>query len=271
VKKDDVFLPVLRRIDRDGKADEDGIREVPWTYLILNELGDIPKCGFISHTRRPLAARRRGRVDYIALRLPRERSETILRAHAREDENRPLIGYQVYMQDGPEAERQLVGATGPDGRLSIPPGESPVLMVYIKSGSQLVAKLPIASGAQRELDVPLLDETPRLNAEAKLGLLREDLIDLVAQRQILIARINAAIDQKNFDAAPGLIEKLERLPARAIFDRQLRQLEQSSRSDVPMVQKRIDQIFADTRTVLAAFLNPREIQEVKTRLANARK
>lgn len=283
VREDDIFLPVLRRLDREGETDEDGIRAVPWTYVILTEVGEKTEGVFVSHTRRPLATRRRGRVERMAIRLPRQTGAATLRAHAREDKQRPLVGYQVYVQDNLDveqllagksakaAERVLAGATGPDGRLTIEPGESRVLLAYIKSGSQLVAKLPIVPGAGKELDVPLLDETPRLEAEAKLGILREDLIDLVARRQIFIARIDDAIDEENYDLATSLIERLERLPARALFDRKLRQLEQASKSNVEMVQKRIDRIFADTRTVLAAFLNQREVQEVKSRLANARK
>ncbi|TWT35650.1 hypothetical protein KOR34_05440 [Posidoniimonas corsicana] len=271
IRPDDILQPVLRQLDRDGAATAEGIRDVPWTYLLVGEAGDNPTAKFVSHTRRPLPSRRRGRVERLAVRLPRRSAPITLRAHAKADPARALVGYQVFIQDGEDAEREPAGATGPDGRLVIEPGEAPILMAYIKSGSQLVAKVPVAPGSVDEMDVPLLDETTRLNAEAKLGILREDLIDLVAQRKILIARIDAAIEAKNYDQAVRLITDLERLPARAIFDRQLRNLEQSSTSDVPMIQKRIDRIFADTRSVLAAFLNPSEIQGVKSRLANARK
>ncbi|WP_146587628.1 hypothetical protein [Posidoniimonas polymericola] len=272
VRKGDVMLPVLRQLDRDGAATAEGIRDVPWTYLLVGEDQDSgPTARFVSHTRRPLSSRRRGRIERLAVRLPRRSAPITLRAHSKEDESRPLVGYQVFVQDGDDAERKLVGATGPDGRLTIEPGEHPILMAYVKSGSQLIAKLPITPGSTDELEVPLLDETTRLNAEAKLGILREDLIDLVARRKILIARIDAAIAAKNYEGASRLVTDLERLPARALFDRQLRQLEQSSTSDTAMIQQRIDRIFDDTRSVLAAFLNPREIQLVKNRLANARK
>ncbi|MCA9239015.1 MAG: hypothetical protein KDA37_02395 [Planctomycetales bacterium] len=270
VREGDVFVPVLRRAERDGTIAEDGVRPVPWTYVRLTEVGEQTAGQFVSHTRVPIAGRRRGRVDYLAIRLPRETSPITLRAHARDREDKPLAGYQVYTQDG-DAERVYAGATGPDGRLTIPPGKDRILMAFIKSGTQLVAKLPVVPGAEREMSVPLLDESVRLEAEAKLGILREDLIDLVAQRKLTIARIDAAIDEKDLGQAAKLINQLERLPGRALFDRQIRQLEQQSRSDVPMVQQRIDRIFSDTRIVLAAFLSPREIQEVKLRLSEAQK
>lgn len=273
VREGDVFLPVLRRAERDGTIAEDGVRPVPWTYVRLTETGEQPAGEFVSHTRVPIAGRRRGRVDYLAIRLPRETAPITLRAHARSDEAKPLAGYQVYIQDGQsdDAQREYAGATGPDGRLTIRPGDNRILMAYIKSGTQLVARLPIVPGAERQMQVPLLDESVRLEAEAKLGILREDLIDLVAQRKLYIARIDAAIEEKELDQAARLIEQLDRLPGRALFDRQIRQLEQQSKSDVPMVQNRIDRIFNDTRIVLAAFLSPREVQAVKLRLSEARK
>lgn len=267
----DVYEPILRRIDREGQPVENGVQPVPWTYFLLTEPGDPATADVYSHTRRPLGARRRGRVEYLAVRVPQSREATTLRLHAREDASRPLIGYQVFVQDGPEAEREPIGATDAQGTIPIAPGEWPIQLAYVKCGGQVVAKLPVAPGAEQRLDVPLLDETPRLNVEAKLGLLREELIDVVARRQILIARIDGAIDQGDLDKAVRLQRELEQLPGMRQFRSRIRSQRQSVRTDNPSVQQRIDQMFADTERVLNAFLGQREITEVQMRIADARK
>ncbi|MEM9185498.1 MAG: hypothetical protein AAGB00_03270 [Planctomycetota bacterium] len=303
----DILLPVLRRTNREGELVEDGIRVAPWTFLRQVEAataepvtsagvsvgvgeeagGDAegdpetgatnageadrpsPRAAIYSHTKRPFGIRRRGRVEYYGIVLRNTGVTTRIHLHVRDKPDQPLSGYQAYVQDGDDAERVLVGATDADGLITIDPGDAAVPMVYIKSGSQLVAKSPAPVGAVAQIDIPLLDERSRLQAEAKLSLLKDEVFDLIARRSILAARIRNAIDQGDKDNARKLLAVLDGMPGRAQFSQKLQRTQQQAKSDDPLVQKRIDKLFGDTAIVIGAFLGTSEVDKLRREIDGA--
>lgn len=265
-----VLAPILRRTDREGNVVEDGIRQVPWTYFVIAESTEddtgVPATVY-SHTQRPFGTRRRGRVEQYALLLRDSDTPTHIRLHVKGDQTKPLPGYQAFQQDGLDGEREPVGSSDADGLIPVARGEQPIQVVYIKSGSQLVAKAPVPVGAVRQVEIPLLDERRRLDAEAQLGLLREELIDVIARRSILAAQIRNALDADDRDGARKLLIELEGMDGRTQFERKLNRVQQRAKSDDPVVQKRIDQQFSDTLIVLGAFLGPGQIDELRAEVA----
>lgn len=261
-----VLLPVLRRTDREGNVVEDGIRQAPWTYFVIAEPtgdgGGVPATVH-SHTQRPFGARRRGRVEQYALLLRDTGEPTHIRLHTRGDETKPLPGYQAFQQDGPDGERLPIGSSDSDGLIPIQRGEHPIQVVYIKSGSQLVAKAPAPVGAVREVTIPLLDERRRLDAEAQLGLLREELIDVIARRSILAARIRNELENGGRDNARKLLQQLEQMDGRTQFERKINRVQQRAKSEDPVVQQRIDKQFSDTLIVVGAFLGADQIEQLR--------
>ncbi len=278
VAPDDVFRTVLIRMDRAGVPVEGGTTEVMWTYLVVRPPGDAQgdeatgddpadvTADVFSHTRRPFGVRRRGRVDQLAIRLPRTQGPSELRLVSRGENPRPLVGYEVFAQDGINDEKPSIGKTGLDGAIVVPPGDSRIQTVWVKSGTQLAAKIPIATGADPLIVAPLLDESKRLDAEARLGLLREQLIDLVAERSILAARIEKAIEARDFKSARTLIADFRKLAGRAEFNIQIDREEEQSKADDPLVQGRIDKLFADMKSVLGAFLGGDDINRLERSL-----
>jgi hypothetical protein len=116
----------------------------------------------------------------------------------------------------------------------------------------------------------LVDDRKRLEAEAKLVGIREELIDLVARRSILAARTRAKIKANDLKAANNLVRELEGMPTATEFEQQrIRQQERLIESDDPRIQQRIEKLFNDTRDVLAEFLPPGLVQELKRDIAAA--
>ena len=269
----DVLLPVLRRTDREGNVVENGVQEAPWTYFLFadDQRGsDLrSRARIYSHTKRPFGTRRRGRVDHFAILLRRDEHPTKIHLHVRQQPDEPLAGYQAYVQDGDNAPRELLGVTNDDGVITVERGAAPIQIVFIKSGSQLVAKAPTPVGAVDQIDIPLPDERKRLEAEAKLGLLREELIDLIARRSILAARIRDDIRKGEKQRAREMLNKLDGMPGRAQFSLRLNRVKQQSKSDDPQVQARIDKLFNDTAIVLSAFLGTGEVNKLRRELAAA--
>lgn len=269
----DILLPVLRRTDREGSVAENGIQAAPWTYLEITEPA-VGKEGAVailqSHSKRPFGGRRRGRTEYYALLLHNSGMPTRLHLHVRDTPETPLAGYEAYAQDGADGTRNLIGVSDANGIIEVPAGESPIQMVYIKSGSQLVAKTPAPVGAVSQIDVPLLDERQRLEAEAKISLLQEEIVDLVARRNILAARIRKAIKDKKIDAAQALLDELDGMPGQRQFEQKLNRMRQQARSSDKVVQKRIDKLFNDTAIVLGAFLTTTEADKLRSELSKLR-
>jgi hypothetical protein len=280
LKPGDVFLPVLRRTTRSGKLAEGGIQVIPWTYLEVAASDDEKIVARIhSGNRRPFGRRRQGRVEQVAIGLCAEPAETVLRLHSRTAPDKPLIGYQVFSQkpvaeDSDPSSSQAVlqlGMTDRHGLLSIPPGETRVRILQIKNGGQLLARLPVVPGAMPQIDVPLPDDDPRLAAEAKLAALREELVDVVARRNILMARARQKIKQRDIEAARKLLSDADQLPGRSQFNLTLTTAARTLRSKDPQIQRRIDQLVEATQTVMNQFLDLRPLHQLHDELRAARK
>jgi hypothetical protein len=270
VKPGDVFVPYLRRTGRNGELAENGVTTVPWTYIEATEGADkLIKFHVTSGSRRPFGARRQARVEQLALAVRPAESPTILTLHARKNEKKPLIGYEVLAQTDPKAPPVSTGFSDAAGQVRIPPGKTPVEMLQIKHGGQLLARLPVAPGAEREVRVPLPDDDARLAAEARLAAVREDLIDVVARRNILISRARQKIDKKDFAGAETLLRSLDDLPGRSQFELTLSSSARAIQSDDPQIQRRIEQMFQATKSLSAQFLDVKPISQLHDALREA--
>jgi hypothetical protein len=291
-KPGDVFLPILRRTSRGGQLVENGIQTVPWTFVEVvegrgrahftesaeqNVPGPVSEANpqttaqIHSGTRRPFGIRRQGRVEQVAIALRADPAYTVLRLHSRVSEDKPLAGYEIFAQSDPEKPDALtrLGTTGRDGKIEVPAANQRVRTLIIKNGGQLLARLPVVPGAQPELDVPLPDDDARLAAESLLSAMREDLIDVVARRNILMARTRQKIKSKDFDAAQKLILEINQLPGRAQFNTEITNAKRRTRSDDPRIQRRIDQLFEGTQAALTQYLDTRPINELTDELRDA--
>lgn len=304
VKPGDILRPVLRRVDRTGLPVEDGIQSTPWTFFSVNETNeakptesdneaepdettggesetaeaskpaDVAKLSdatIYSHTRFPFSARQRGRVEQLALKVNVADADTRLRLHARDDSEVPLVGFKVFTRNAGEEASTLVGKTGRDGSIAIPPGKSPIQIAFVQSSGQWIAKIPLVPGADGVIEAPLVDDRKRLEAEARLVGIREELIDMVARRNILAARARSKIKAKDIEGAERLIRELEDIPTATEFEQQrIRQQERMVESSDPRVQARISKLFNDTRDVLAEFMAPGLVQQLKRELIASR-
>ncbi len=270
-----IFRPVLRRTNREGQPVEGGIQPVAWTYLRVDPVKSMPTskpttATIHSHTARPFGLRRRGRVDQLATLVRAGQEETHLRLHARDQKDIPLGGFLVYQRNVGQKEPKLIGKTNRNGVVTIPRGETSIQIVLVQSSGQWIAKIPVVPGSDRRVEAPLLDDRKRLEAEAKLTAIREELIDIVARRNILAARTRIKIKQHDLEGARALVKTLERLPTASEFEqRRIRKQERLIQSKDRRVQARIEKLFSETRAVLAEFLTPGLVQELKGEIATA--
>lgn len=266
----DAFLPLLRRSDRSGKLMEKGIQAVPWTYLTLAETNDAGWLGAVhSGMRRPFGVAKRGQIEQVAIGIGATTGDTRLRFHARTDAKEGLAGYEVF-RELPDGETARIGVTDRDGMIDVPPSGERVSMLLLRSDGQVLAKVPVVNGTAGVQQTPIADNVTRLQAQAEAQVVREELIDLVARRAIMMGRVKSMLKKGRIDDAKELMAQLDEMPSPSVFGRSIdNAARRIQRSDDPTVQKRIDSLFSSTRDMLGKFLSTRDVTNLKNEVYNA--
>jgi hypothetical protein len=169
-----------------------------------------------------------------------------------------------------ESEPQLLGVTDYDGAVEIPPGDKPVRVVYIKSGAQPLAKLPIMPGLEAEQTIQLADDSVRLDAEAAVVTMQRSYMDAVTRRQLLAMRIRKAVEKRQFASAENLIDELRTMKTRNDFTTQLEFRRRDFEASDDRTERRIDGLFADARAMFNQHLDPRLVEQLSQEMTRAR-
>ncbi len=261
----DVLRPVLRRNDRRGEPRPGGIQVLDWTYLLARERQEhLLECDVYSAMRNPLGGRSSPSLERFALKVRPRASSTLLRLVTRDTPgSEPLAGYTIFARP-PVAEAAgsgttsvRLGVTDWRGLLRIERAESPLRILYVKNGRQLLARLPLVPGAEDIQTIALPSDDTRLEAEAFVRGIENRVMDLVARREILAARIRARIRDGKLAEARQYLEELKTLPTKDDFEALLVSHRQSGAlaADERQLQ-RIDQMLNGARILLARHLNP---------------
>lgn len=280
VRQAETFQPVLRRNDRTGKLAPGGISAVPWTYIQITDSDWQQLSGQISSGfRQPLPGRRNVRTQRIALGLRPAASSTLLRVVDETDPSRPLAGYEIYAKpDDPESEPQLLGMTDPAGRLAITattPGG--LRLLYVRSGGNLLARLPLVPGHKADVTAGVANDQPRLMAEGFVEGWRDQLVDTMARRQLLAQRIERRIAAGDVAAAQRWLTELRasRTMGELAFELRSAKGEFITEPNLdPQIKRRIDQLFnagqrliAQDRSLLIEADLARRLEQTQQRAA----
>jgi hypothetical protein len=293
----DVLLPILRTNDRYGKPMPGRISEIPWTLLqVTARSRDNPSvlnCSIHSGMRSPIRGRVSARRQRFAmlLRPAGECTDLVVEGRARQRDEVPprLAGLEIYskippveppQEKGPEEEQleekrnppEFLGYTDWRGKLRIPPTkDGEMRLLYVKNGGQLLARLPIVPGASPMQLAQVPDDNPRLQAEGQIRGLSGEIMDLVAQRQILAIRIRKRIEEGKLDEAEDLLDDFRSLKTRSDMQKSLDQQRQRQLpSPYSSVQTRIDQLYGETRSMLGKYLDPVLAGQLTQELRQAR-
>jgi len=269
VNQGDLFQPLYRYNDREGKPRR--ITTIPFTYLrVENITQGEAHCQLHSGIRSPLSSRRRGRVKQLALGIVPPQSSTSVTLHARGDVKQILPGYDIYQSADGTAPAQWIGRTDWRGELPIPPSDSPLRILLVRSGGELLARVPIVPGLQAKLSVPVPDNTQKLHAESFLKGFQEDLIDLVTRREVFLAQARSHLQAQRLEEAQQLLEKLRLLKTRVELTRQLDQALKKLAASDPLGQRNLEPLFAETRKLLDEHLNPADLERLATAIRDGR-
>lgn len=266
-----VFRPVIRYNDRDGNPRR--IMPLPWTFCTVEEITSRQLvCRLHTGLRSPLSGRRRGRVRQLALAVVPPQRPSVLTLQSRSDPQQLLAGYDVYSHPPHSTTTVLLGRTDRRGCVSVPPvdKQNPLRVLMVRNGGEPLARLPIVPGMEPELFAAIANDDRRLEAEGIITGLQEEMVDLVARREVLFTRARTRIETGKLDEARELIDELRKLPDGPQFALKLNERQKRVRSGDAAVQAKIDALFDDTHKLLKKHLDPGPIEELWQELRRAR-
>ena len=269
-----VLQPIMRRNDRLGRPKPGGVEPLAWTFLTLLDGDGSERIGQVhSGMRSPISARISRRVDRLALAVTPSPRDTRLQLRASGDEERTLVGYEIYArrpnQDHSEPS-DFLGESDFEGGVNVPSGPDPLRILYVKNGGELLARLPIVPGLDETATVSIFDDSLRLEAEGFVRGLQNSLVDRVVEREILIARIRRRIEAGKIDEAGNLLTELRslKLPSHLAIDLA------NARQDLIVkatarTQAKINNVFSETEKQLRNYQDARDVEQLTGELEAA--
>lgn len=269
VRPGDVFQPLFRYNDREGKPRR--ITTAPFTFLTVQQVAQpLLRCALHSGVRSPLGGRRRGRIEQLALAVIPPRRPTTLALRSRADSTQVLAGYDLYVSSQGAAPAKWLGRTDWKGQILVEPAAHPLRILLVKSGGELLARLPIVPGMYDELVAPLPDNKQKLRAEGYIKSFQEELIDLITRREVLLAQTRALVKANRLEEANKAIVQLRTMTS---ADELIRALDQEAKKVVtpdPLMQHKIDALFADTRKLVEQHLDPSAVEKLADAVRDSR-
>lgn len=265
---------MVRKNDRNDKPIMIG--PLDWSFLVTEKV-ERPRVemGFYSGRTGGLQGRQNKRTFRIALKVKPAGKSTLVRLHAKGDVNAPLIGYEFYQKELKSKKMTFIGRTDWDGRLEVQQSEEPLRLLYVKNGGAVLARLPVVPGYTPFEVADLVGDDMRLHAEAYIRGVENAIVDLVAIRKLLAARVRLRLYKGQMKEAQELVELLRDQPTnerladdmgkkQAIYLKAL-----GSRN--ANQKRKIDDMFTTTREMLSKMITPKDIRELEEDLLRAKK
>jgi hypothetical protein len=247
--------PVIRFNDASGNLAR--VQPLPWTALSVTEAGGEEararvttalKAGLFASTGRaaePLA------LGVVAASAP----VTLVLQSARDAK----VGRPVYDVIAAQPKGLAVVRSNTRGEVVLPAGAG---AVEVRSGQEIFARLPLVSGGDSQVTLPVAADVRLLEAEGYLAAAQDELADLVALRQILIAQARKAIEARQTDEAKAALTELKGLKTRQQFAESLSAAQKRVIAEDLAVQQRIDAMFAETAKLAQEQLDPKPIDDL---------
>lgn len=262
IPEETVFLPVHRRTNSEGHVQT---QIVPHTLLrAVASDGDSVTSEVYSSLRSPFALRSLGRTELIAVAVRAVPGTTSLRLTSNSTPPSALEGFEVFAAGLVNASLEKLGMTDRSGRISITAGPRPLRLLYIKHGARYLARLPIIPGRVSEIEFSLSSDQDRLRAEGWITSFHEQLVDVVARREVLIAGIEASVENSDKDQARKLLDRLKQLPGRYELMQEMRSQRQIFSGTSERSDPYIDRMLAETETLITTQFDPERIGRVET-------
>ncbi|MBX9655038.1 hypothetical protein K2Y11_15605 [bacterium] len=271
---------VIARTSTDAKKASE---IVPWSYLIYRP----PSSGTRSLTalsevasvfRNPIAGGDDAEIKLYAVACAQEPAARTIVYFQNKGTDRPIVGYDVAVRALGRQSMISIGTTDAHGDISVTPvqfltGENatPVIDVLLRSGQTVIARLPIVPGTPPECTVPIMLDPLLPEVAGKITSLQEDVLDVVAKRKVLERRLRKAEETKNTPLAQNIVDKLNGMPNRLTFAKELDAVRQSTDSRSKELKQtslglNVKRLFSQTEFLLNSLpKDPVALKSTKTK------
>ncbi len=266
IKMGEFLQPVIRKDDRNGNPIMLG--PIPWAYLHVKKIdGARLEMDLYAGSVGGLQGRKNSRTFRMALRTRPVFERSVIRLHSKGNPNEPLIGYDIYQKRLDSADMTMIGRTDWDGRITIEKSEDPMRLLYVKNGAAVLARLPIVPGLTQLEVADLVGDDQRLRAEAFIRGTQNSIIDLIAIRTLLAARIRSKLEKGELVEAKELLVALQAEPTYDSIANDMGKKVVQLKGRNPSEQKKIDSMFAQTREMLVNNINSKLIRDLENDVA----
>ncbi|UUO08988.1 hypothetical protein M4951_11865 [Blastopirellula sp. J2-11] len=201
----------LRRLNRVGEMEPDGLQPVDWTVLeVLEDQWNFKRCKILSGFRRPLAGRKSIRVQRLAIAVKPSYEQTELNLASRL--GNALAGYEIYAKDTKSGESERLAESDEHGvvKLALDPAH-PLRLLYVRSGGSLLARLPLVPGLVPQVTALMSDNSRQIEAEGFVLGWRRRMLDIVARRELIADRIRRRMEEDDVDGAEKWLDELQQM------------------------------------------------------------
>jgi hypothetical protein len=224
-----VFIPLRLTTARDGTPI---VLKVPYTYLKVESVdGALARCGFITNLSDPLSKRWPRPYTFGAIGIKPGTTPLRLRFVTRktrdQPEEEPAAGYLLTARDAPDGVARDVGTTDRSGRIVVKSSSLHGLSILRLLGGSVepLFEFPAMPGESTEERVIAVDVKPLAVAlETQLDSMRDEVVDLVARRARLAARMKARLDGEDWPGLAATLQEYAKLPPREQFVDQLKSI-----------------------------------------------
>jgi len=224
VSKGTVFQPLRVVSLKDGKVQ---ILRIPFTYLQVESVdGPVARCAIVSGLRDPLTTRMARPNSLAALGLKAGTSPLKLRFVTRPNQA-PAAGYTLTARTVPDGQPRELGTTDRAGRIVLRPGfaDGLVILRLLAGNVEPMVELPMMPGeSSDERTIPFDPKPLTVALEARIDSLRDEVIDLVALRARLEARMKARLDGEDWAGLEEALKEFAGLTPRDEFAQRLTKL-----------------------------------------------
>jgi hypothetical protein len=245
------------------------VRDIPYTFLRV-EAAEPPgaRCSFVSVYSDPFTNRVVQQTTLVALGVKPGKSPTRLRFLTLPDRD-PAAGFIVTARTFPEGTVRELGLTDRAGRIELAPGFADGLVVIrvLAGSAEPMIEFPMVPGeGPAERVVPAFDPLPLTVAlETRLDSLRDTIIDLVAVRARLLARLKARYDGEDWAEVKAVLDEYAKLAPRESFETELSRLRdeaarQQAATKKPVLTKTAQARLTELQSLIDRYLDDEEFK-----------
>ena len=151
----------------------------------------------------------------------------------------------------------------------------PLYLYYVKNGDTLLARLPIVTGMSQVEEAKLPDDRKRLETEAFLKGLQNEVLDLVVRRKILESRINKQLADKKVAEAEKYLDQFKRIKSYEKLSEQIESIQRRAMLNdagkiSPALEKKIDTMVDSTRQIMQKWLQDSMLRDLELKVSEAK-